>query len=338
MSGSIRELANRVGLSMSSVSKALNGYPDVSEKTRLMVMQAAQEMNYVPNMHARALKSKRNYNLGVLFTDDQQSGLTHPFFSVVLEGFRKEAEKKGYDITFIGHRLGENGITYLEHCRSRELEGICIACIDFNLDEVRELVEAELPLVTVDRPFRNRGCVLADNAGGMKQLVEHMVQLGHRRIAFIHGNDDSRVTKIRVDTFLTVMKEHGLTVPPDYLTTGEYTNPMSCYAAAERLLNLPEPPECILACDDFASNGVMTLALERGLRVPGDLSVAGYDCIEMMRNYHPRLTTIDQNAVSIGQTAAKLLINQIEGGAPETRTVPSILVPGETAGPLSRRI
>ena len=335
MSGSIRELANRVGLSMSSVSKALNGYPDVSEKTRRMVMQVAQDMNYVPNVHARALKSKRNYNLGVLFTDERQSGLTHPFFSAVMEGFRKEAEKKGYDITFIGHRLGENGITYLEHCRSRELEGICIACIDFSLDEVQELVEAEIPVVTIDRPFHNRGCVLADNAGGMRQLVEYMVQLGHRKIAYIHGDDGSMVSDIRVNTFLSVMKEKGLPIPQGYLTACKYTNAESCYAAAERLLNLPEPPECILGCDDFASNGVMALALERGLKVPGDLSVAGYDGIEMMRNYHPRLTTIDQNAVCIGQTAAELLIDQIEGAPPETRTVPSILVPGETAGPMS---
>ena len=95
MAASIRDLAKRVGLSMSAVSKALNGYPDVSESTRELVLKAAKELNYTPNVHARALKSKRSYNLGVLFSDDSQSGLTHPFFSVVLEAFKKEAEQNG---------------------------------------------------------------------------------------------------------------------------------------------------------------------------------------------------------------------------------------------------
>lgn len=337
MAATIRELASRVGLSMSAVSKALNGYPDVSEKTRQMVLQAAQEMNYIPNVHARALKAKRNYILGVLFTDERRSGLTHPFFSAVLEGFRKEAEEKGYDITFIGHRLGDSGITYLEHCRSRELEGICVACIDFGLEEVRELVEAELPVVTIDHPFPGRGAVLADNADGMIQLVDYVTGLGHRKIAFIHGERGNTVTETRIKTFLSAMEERGLTVPPEYLESCEYTNPESCYAATERLLSLPEAPECILASDDLSSAGAMTAALRRGLRVPEDLSLTGYDGIEILRNSHPRLTTVDQNAALIGKTAAELLIAQIEGAPPETRRVPATLIPGETAGPPARR-
>ena len=333
MPATIRDLASRVGLSMSAVSKALNGYPDVSEKTRQMVLRAAQEMNYIPNVHARALKSGRNYSLGVLFTDGRRSGLTHPFFSMVLEGFRKETEEKGYDITFIGHRLGESGITYLEHCRSRELEGVCIACIDFSLQEVRELVEAELPVVTIDHPFPGRGCVLADNAGGMTSLVDYAAGLGHRRIALIHGDGGSVVTETRVSAFLSAMKARGLVVPPEYITSCEYTNQESGYEATERLLSLPEPPGCILASDDLSATGAMTAALLRGLRVPEDLCLAGYDGIEIMQKSHPRLTTVDQNAALIGRTAAELLMAQIEGAPPETRTVPSTLIPGETVGP-----
>ena len=337
MSGSIRELAKRVGLSMSAVSKALNGYPDVSEKTRRMVLEAAQEMNYIPNVHARALKSKKNYSLGVLFTDERQSGLTHPFFSAVLEGFRQEAEERGYDIVFIGHRMGENGITYLEHCRSRELEGVCIACIDFGLDEVKELVEAELPVVTIDHPFPDRGSVLADNAGGMSKLVRYAAKMGHRRIAYIHGSDGSMVTETRVNTFLSVMKELGMGVPEGYLTECQYTNPQSCYEATRAMLSLTKPPDCILLSDDFSYTGAMTAALQFGLRVPEDLSLAGYDGIEIMRNFTPRLTTVDQNAAVIGKTAAQLLIAQIEGAPPETRTVESVLVAGETVGPPKNR-
>ena len=139
MSVTIKELAEYCGLSMSAVSKALNGYSDISDSTRAAVLKAAKELDYHPNAHARALKSGRSYNLGVLFSDDSQSGLTHPFFSVVLEAFKKEAEDNGYDITFIGHRLGQSGVTYLDHCRSRELDGVCVANTDFEADEIQML-------------------------------------------------------------------------------------------------------------------------------------------------------------------------------------------------------
>ncbi len=329
MSATIRDLAKRVGLSMSAVSKALNGYPDVSESTRQLVVQAAQELNYTPNVHARALKSKRSYNLGVLFSDDSQSGLTHPFFSVVLEAFKKEAELNGYDITFIGHRLGQHGITYLDHCRSRELDGVCVANTDFDADEILMLVHSDLPLVTIDNVFPNRACVLADNVGGMSQLVNYVIDLGHRKIAYIHG-PASTVTNLRVRTFLASAQERGLTIPSAYLVECKYTNPKSCYAATQQLLALPDPPTCILLCDDFSSSGAISAAQKAGLQVPEDLSVAGYDGIGQMQNFYPHLTTVDQDAAQIGQTAARMLIAQIEGAPPETRTIPARLISGDT--------
>ena len=329
MSATIRDLAKRVGLSMSAVSKALNGYPDVSEATRQLVLQAAQELNYTPNVHARALKSKRSYNLGVLFSDDSQSGLTHPFFSAVLEGFRKEAEQRGYDITFISHRPGQSGNTYLDHCRSRALAGVCVANTDFTDSEILTLVQSELPLVTIDNPFPNRGCVFADNIGGMTKLVNYIIQLGHRKIAYIHG-PSSAVTDLRISTFLNTMREQGIKVPDEYLVECGYTNPQGCYWATLNLLNLDDPPTCILICDDFSSSGALNAAQKAGLKVPEDLSVAGYDGIDMMQNYYPQLTTVDQDASQIGQTAAQMLIAQGEGAPPETRTVPSRLISGET--------
>ncbi|HML45861.1 MAG TPA: LacI family DNA-binding transcriptional regulator, partial [Clostridia bacterium] len=139
MAVTIRELAKKCGLSISTVSKALNGYAEISEETRGAVLSAAKEVGYIPNAHARALKTKQSYNMGVLFSDDKHSGLTHAFFSSVLESFKKEAEHRGYDVTFISHNIGTTRMTYLEHCRYREVDGICIACIDFWDPEVAVL-------------------------------------------------------------------------------------------------------------------------------------------------------------------------------------------------------
>ena len=329
MSVTIRDLAKHVGLSMSAVSKALNGYSDVSESTRKAVIKAARELNYTPNVHARALKSKRSYNLGVLFSDDSQSGLTHPFFSVVLESFKKEAEERGYDITFIGHRIGGGRITYLDHCRSRELDGVCIANTDFSVEEVQMLIQSELPLVTIDNPFPGRGCVLADNRGGMTQLMEYVIGCGHRKIGYIHG-PASAVTDLRISAFLETAARYGLQVPPEYLGQCAYNEPQSCYEAAERMIRLENRPTCILVSDDYSSSGALQAARAASLRVPEDLSVAGYDGIGWLSNFFPRLTTVDQDADRIGQTAACLLIDQIEGAPPETRTIPARLIPGGT--------
>ena len=124
-------ISDQCGLSVSTVSKALNGYDDISEETKKLVRQTAEALGYRPNAQARALKLGRSFNLGVLFADDNQSGLKHSYFSAVLDSFKVEAESRGYDITFINHNIGRSRMTYLEHCRYRGVDGACLACVDF---------------------------------------------------------------------------------------------------------------------------------------------------------------------------------------------------------------
>ncbi len=332
MAATIRDLARRCGLSVSAVSKALNGYSDISEATREVVKQAAEEMDYHPNAHARALKAGRSYNLGVLFSDDSQSGLTHPFFSTVLEHFKKEAEMNGYDITFIGHRMGSGRFTYLDHCRYREVDGVCVACIDFNDVEVARLVQSDLPLVSIDHHFQDRLCVCSDNEAGMRMLVEYAFSQGHRRIGYIHGLA-STVTDIRMDSFFRTMERLRLPLPEGYVAQAEYTNPQSVYDATLQMISLPDRPTCILICDDFSVTGALRAAEEKGLRVPDDLSLAGYDGIDQMQFFSPRLTTIHQDASAIGRESARQLIYLIEHPG-ETfdgmYSIPCSLIPGQT--------
>ena len=330
MPATIRDLARHCGLSVSAVSKALNGYSDVSDETRRAVMEAARELDYHPNAHARALKAGRSYNLGVLFSDDSQSGLLHPFFSVVLESFKKEAEASGYDITFISHRMGSGRLTCLDHCRYREVDGVCVACIDFEEDEVRRLIESDLPLVTIDHDFDGRACVQSDNGGGMRQLVEYVYGLGHRQVGYIHG-PHSAATDARLTAFEETSRRLGLVQMTGYVDQAEYTNPQSVYEAAKRMLALPLRPTCILVCDDFSATGALRAAQEMGLKVPRDLSVAGYDGIAQMQAFSPRLTTVYQDAPQMGREAARLLISLGEGnGAPVINSVPTRLIRGET--------
>lgn len=128
---SLKDLARECGVSVATVSKALNGQSDISAATRDRVREAARRMGYVPNMAARAMKTNRTYNLGVLFVDERQSGLAHEYFSAVLDSFKVQVEKLGYDITFVNRNLGGRTMTYLEHCHYRGVDGAVIACVDY---------------------------------------------------------------------------------------------------------------------------------------------------------------------------------------------------------------
>ncbi|MBQ9198142.1 MAG: LacI family DNA-binding transcriptional regulator [Clostridia bacterium] len=333
MSVTLRELAEYCGLSMSAVSKALNGYSDISDATRAAVLRAAKELDYHPNAHARALKSGCSYNLGVLFSDDSLSGLTHPFFSVVLEYFKREAERRGYDITFIGHGMGSGRLTYLDHCHYREVDGVCVACIDFHLPEIRELVNSPIPVVTIDHSFDGIPCVFSDNRSGMAQLMEYVYSMGHRRVAYLHGTE-SAVTEIRLQAYREMAGKLGFIQRPEYMVGCKYTQPDTAYEAAWTLLRLPERPTCMLVCDDYSAAGVLRAVSEAGLRVPEDISLAGFDGIEQMQLFHPRLTTVYQDAPRIGQEAAGQLISLVEGSETVSlSSIPCRLITGETVGP-----
>ncbi len=339
MAVTIKELSKKCGLSISTVSKALNGYTDISEATRETVTKVAKEMGYYPNAHARALKTKRSYNLGVLFVDDTQSGLTHAFFSFVLENFKKEAERHGYDVTFISHNMGETSMTYLEHCHYREVDGVCIACIDFLDTEVTQLVNSELPIVTIDHLFNNRMGIQSNNVEGIRQLVDYIFTKGHRKIAYIHG-PRSAVTDMRLGSFYRTMEFYQVPVPEEYIESCEYNDPASAFAATKKLLSLPNRPTCILISDDYAALGAYEAAADMGLQIPQDISIAGYDGIPMMQLMKPRLTSVLQDTHRIGAEAASKLVQLIESPKttiPEITVIPCTLIKGETIGELPKQ-
>lgn len=139
MAVTIKDVSAKCGLSISTVSKAFNNYADISLETRELVQRTAREIGYYPNAIARTLKTNRSYNLGVLFQEKRGTGLTHSFFASVLDAFKSAGEKRGYDITFINHHIGWTGMTYLEHCRYRNVDGVCVVCADFYAPEVIDL-------------------------------------------------------------------------------------------------------------------------------------------------------------------------------------------------------
>ena len=323
---SLKDLAQECGVSVATVSKALNGQPDISEATRARVREVARRMGYVPNMAARSMKTNRTYNIGVLFVDEQQSGLAHEYFSAVLDSFKVRVEQLGYDITFINRNLGGRTMTYLEHCHYRGVDGAVIACVDFNDPQVIELVNSDVPVVTIDHVFNNRMAVLSDNVMGLSALVRTAYAQGHRRIAFIHG-ERTAVTENRLAGFYKSCDELGLEVPDAYVREGIYHDAARCAQETKALLALPQRPTCIIFPDDFSAMGGYSAIQQAGLRIPQDISVMGYDGIYLSRVMSPKLVTYQQNTMMLGRTAADKLVQMVEH--PRVTLAEQLLVTGK---------
>lgn len=276
-----------------------------------------------------------SHNIGVLFADESFNGLTHPFFASVLNAFKNEAENHGYDLTFINHNVGSDGRSFVDYCRYRKLDGVLLACVDFYSEAIQKLLGSDIPCVSVDYPWPKQSCVLSDNRNGMKQLVDYAVSLGHSRIAFISGQRNSEVTETRRREYLEAMADHKLAVPDGYLQEAIYSDNEVVREYVAKLLARRDRPTCILLPNDTTYFGAQEAIREQELRIPRDISLAGYDGIPLTQTLRPQLTTIRQNSEALGEQAAKLLIMRLE--QPETAveevvTIPVELIKGSTVG------
>ena len=306
----IKDIAKRCEVSVATVSKALNHSHEISEKTTQHVIRVANEMGYIANSNARSLKTNRSYNLGLLYVDKSESGLEHEYFSVILNSIKREAERLGYDLTFISNKIGNSRNSYLSHARYRGCDGVILVSADFNDSEVIHLVESDMPTVTIDHLFPNRTSIMSDNNKGLYEIVKYLYDQGHKKIAFIHG-EDTTVTKQRLKSFHQACEELKLDIPSTYMKKALYHIPKYSGLATRELLSLDDPPTVIIYPDDYSYMGGMTEIEKHGLKIPDDISVVGYDGIYLSRILRPSLTTYVQDSIEIGKMAAIKLIEII---------------------------
>ena len=261
--------------------------------------------------------------------------MQHEYFSGVLNGLKIQAEKLGYDITFINTCFENRKVSYYDHCRYRNFEGVVIVCANFNDPDVIELMNSELPVVTIDYVHHNCSAISSNNIQGMEELVKYIYSQGHRKIAYIHGQEGSTVTRDRLASFYRTMDELGLHVSDKYVRTANYLETKGSAEQTGQLLDLPDPPTCIIYPDDTSLIGGRNVIIERGMKIPQDISVAGYDGTQISQILYPKLTTIKQNTELIGEEAAIRLVGAIE--KPKTTLVERVviegnLVPGQSVG------
>lgn len=308
---SMKDIAKACNVTVATVSKALNDKDDIGIEMKAKIKEVAKEMGYLPNSAARALKTQKSYMVGVLFVDGTSSGLTHDYFAAMLESIKETVEAKGYDISFVNHHIGAQTMSYLEHCIYRNVDGVIVACVDFETQEVKDLVNSHIPVVTIDHDYGTHDAVMSDNEAGIRELVHYAYSKGHRKIAYIYGQD-SQVSNIRYQAFIKTCRQLGIETPKEYLIKGIYNDIENAKRNTQKLLQLKERPTCIFYSDDLTCIGGIYELGENGLSVPDDIAVAGYDGIKSYKIFKPNLTTICQDTVAVGKKAAERLIDLIE--------------------------
>ncbi len=313
MARTIKDVAARAGVSFTTVSHVLNGTRRVSEESRWRVERAVAELGYVPSALARSLKTSETHVLGVLVPN-----ITNPFFAELMRGVEDAARGQGYSVFLCNcdddpaRQLG-----YVQRLLARRVDGLLLANSAAEASTVSgALKQTPVPTVVVDRAVAglDADLVRVDNTGGARLATEHLLGLGHRRIACLAGPLAFEVSRARVAGWREALAAAGITPAPGWLVEGPYS-PAQGHAATLGLL--ADHPEITAICagNDLLGIGALRAAAERGVAVPRQLSVIGFDGIELGGFVHPGLSSVGEDIRAIGERAAAVLIERIRRSA-----------------------
>ncbi len=316
----ITELARASGVSVGTVSRALNGYADVRPETRERIMRLARELDYTPGAAARSLVTQRSHVIGVVLdTGEGHPDLQHPFFHEVMVGLKNQIGANGFDLLLFASEHPGNGYgphSYLKRCLHHNVDGVVLMGVDPEDPEVQRVTRSDLATVGVDVGLTGTATtyVLSDNEAGGQLAVQHLHERGHRRIATITGLLDKLPGADRLSGYRQAIQDLGLAYRDDYVAYGDFYTE-SGRRAMEQLLALPEPPTAVFAASDMMALGAIRAAAEAGLSVPADVSVVGFDDIQLADHMNPPLTTVRQDKAGLG-AAAGSAIARLAGGEP----------------------
>jgi len=317
MSVTIKDIARIAKVSHTTVSRALNDSPLINDKTKNRIRKIAEELNYSPNVNAKSLVTLRSYNIGLFFST-LSTGTSAFFFYDVVRGVNRE----------IGHayNLVVKGIDDLKEqfnrISPRNFDGIIVMSQSGDdLPMIRHIINRGIPAVMLNREADGLPIVsiLSDERAGVHRLIDYMIRNGHRRIGLIEGKPGFQSTIRRKRGFLDAHADHGIAPDPDLQVIGQY-DVESGYAGMKRLLEHPEPPTAVFCSNDEMAVGAIKAAFEKGLRVPDDISVAGFDDSVFAAYTTPALTTVRRPIEEISRKGASVLLKMIGENLKNGRT------------------
>ncbi len=314
----IKDIAKAAGVSVTTVSRALNGYSDVSERTRKKIKQIADDLSYSPNALARSLVMNKTKTIGLLVSGISREGAKDNIVFEVLTGVNEYCGQVDYDIVLFNTSSSQQKQkTYTQLCRERRVDGVVIQGIKNDDPYLMEVVESDIPCVLVDIPIQGDtvGYVATDNVAGAKEAVQHLINLGHKQIGMINGHDRAFVSQERIQGYKDGLERNHLPYNQNLVYNGGFSEKQAEESAISLLKKFPETT-AIFCASDLMAFGVMRAAKRVGREVPKELSIIGYDNINLSSYVTPSLTTISQDMFQIGYSAAGLLIELLEGGNP----------------------
>lgn len=325
----IKDVALAAGVSVTTVSRALNGYSDVGEDTRRKIQRVAKELNYRPSAVARSLVMNRTKTIGLLISDMLRNSTAHHFTFEVLRGLHDRLAEHGYDLLLASTSTAQQRLlSYLDFCTERRFDGVIVMGIRLDDPYMYEVTESSLSSVVIDIPLLSEHCgyVMTDNVRGSELAVQHLNQRGHTRIGFVNGYLEAEVSISRLRGYKEALERLRLPFDEALVFEGDFS--IASGAEGMRALLGANPDlSAVFFASDLMAIGGLRWALQQGIRVPEDMAIVGFDNIDLAEFVTPGLTTIHQKRYEMGVAAANLLVNMLKGESPEGRVLsPEIVV------------
>jgi LacI family transcriptional regulator, galactose operon repressor len=331
----IKEVARLAGVAASSVSRVLNEHADVSPQMRARVLQAAEQLGYQPDFLAQSLRLGLTRTIGFVVRD-----IANPLFAGIVKGAEQELENNGYSILLM-NSLGDPLLDakHIEVLRQRRVDGLILSLqSEVNVHTRHALHSIATPIVLLDREVKAvpADAVLFDHAHGVSEAVRALAALGHRQIALIVGNSETRGSRERVKGYRAGLHEAGLPARADDIAEMSSFSRDLGYSATVHLVDRPHPPTAIIAGNSQLGIGTLAALSDRGLRPGTDMSLVICDDLELLRLMSPPISVVARDAEQMGLAAARLLLNRLRGdgdGGPQHVTLPTHYVARESSQP-----
>ncbi len=328
MTVTINDIAKAAKVSPSTVSRVIANNSRISKATTEKVLKIMKEMNYHPNIIARSLASKSTQIIGVVVPGSTEKAFQHPFFPEILRGIASVAYKNGYNILISSTSdINEEKRIIKEFAKGGITEGIVLMTSRLNDPSVSELMKLNFPFVVVGRPQKENEVNWVDNNNFSisYELTNHFISQGYKKIAFLGVSSEYTVTVDRLEGYKKALHDNNILFDNDFVVEGEFIDDTG-YDLMNKLFTKEIVPEGVIACDDLLAFGVIKAISDKGLDVPGDIAVAGFNNVPLADYFMPSLTSVEVNAFNLGLKAFELLLADIKS---EQKSFNRAIIPAE---------